>query len=224
MKKLLFPLAILVLIITVAYLITPINTVISEPPIYNPADLNPALVDGSLHGLDQGHRVLDFSLINQDGDTITQTDYEGAIYITDFFFTRCPSICPVMSNNMAQLQEIFKDDDKLKLLSLSVTPEYDSVSVLKKYAIKHGADVSKWNITTGNKEHIYTLARKSYFAVVDEGDGGLQDFIHTPNFILVDSLKQIRGIYDGTKKEEISRLVDDINILLKVHRTILSSK
>ena len=115
---------------------------------------------------------------------------------------------------MALLQETFKDDDRLKLLSLSVTPDYDSVPVLKNYALKHGADVSKWNITTGNKRHIYNLARKSYFAVVNEGDGGLQDFIHTPNFILVDTLKQIRGIYDGTKKEEITRLTNDINFLL----------
>ncbi|WP_297765593.1 SCO family protein [uncultured Muriicola sp.] len=215
MKKLLFPLAIVVLLIIAVYFIVPLNTANREPPIYNPADLNPALVDGSLHELNLGHRVMDFSLINQDGDTITQADYEGTIYVTDFFFTRCPSICPAMSNNMAQLQEIFKEEDKLKLLSLSVTPEYDSVAVLKKYALKYRADISKWNITTGNKEHIYTLARKSYFAVVDEGDGGLQDFIHTPNFILVDTLKQIRGIYDGTKKKEITRLVEDINSLLK---------
>jgi protein SCO1/2 len=215
MKKLLLPIAILTVLIIVVLFIEPTNAVTGEPPIYNPADLNPALVDLSLHGLDQGHRVMDFSLINQNGDTITQEEYDGSIYVADFFFTRCPSICPVMSNHMAQLQEIFKDDDRIKLLSLSVTPEYDSVAVLKKYALKHQAKVSKWNITTGNKEHIYTLARKSYFAVVDEGDGGLQDFIHTPNFILVDTLKQIRGIYDGTKKEEITRLVKDINLILK---------
>ena len=214
MKKLLLPIAILAVLISVAFFSKPTNLDSDEPPIYNPADLNPALVDVSLQGIDQGHRVMDFSLINQNGDTITQADYHGSIYVADFFFTRCPSICPVMSNNMAQLQEFYKNDDRIKLLSLSVTPEYDSIAVLKKYALKHGADISKWNITTGNKKHIYTLARKSYFAVVDEGDGGLQDFIHTPNFILVDPLKQIRGIYDGTKKEEITRLVEDINLLL----------
>ena len=215
MKKLLLPIAILTVLIIVVFFSKPTNKVSGEPPIYNPADLNPALVDLSLQGTDQGHRVMDFSLINQNGDTITQADYHGSIYVADFFFTRCPSICPVMSNNMAQLQEFYKNDDRIKLLSLSVTPEYDSIAVLKKYALKHGADISKWNITTGNKKHIYTLARKSYFAVVDEGDGGLQDFIHTPNFILVDPLKQIRGIYDGTKKEEITRLVKDIDLLLK---------
>ena len=100
------------------------------------------------------------------------------------------------------------------LLSLSVTPEIDSISVLRKYADVHGVIDSKWNITTGNKMHIYELARKSYFAVVEQGDGGLQDFIHTPNFILVDRKKQIRGIYDGTKDEEIIRLVSDLKILM----------
>jgi len=216
MKKSLFTVGILsVLLIIAFFFIAKKYTAESEPRIYNPADLNPALVDLSLHALDQGHRVMDFSLTNQNGDTITQADYDGKIYVTDFFFTRCPSICPIMSNNMEELQEIFKDDDRVKLLSLSVTPELDSVPVLKNYAIKHRANVSKWNITTGDKRHIYNLARKSYFAVVAEGDGGLQDFIHTPNFILVDPLRQIRGIYDGTKKEEITRLVNDINLLLK---------
>jgi protein SCO1/2 len=99
------------------------------------------------------------------------------------------------------------------LLSLSVTPDIDNVEVLKNYAIEKGVNDLKWNITTGSKKHIYELARKSYFAVVDQGDGGLQDFIHTPNFVLVDTKKQIRGIYDGTEDKEISRLIKDINIL-----------
>jgi protein SCO1/2 len=213
MKKLLFPIAILMLCIVAIYFFSPTKINTGEPPIYNPADLNPALVDLSLHDIGKGHRVMDFSLINQNGDTVTQKDYEGSVYVADFFFTRCPSICPVMSNNMAHLQKIFQDDDKVKLLSISVTPKFDSVAVLKKYALKHMANASKWNITTGNKEHIYTLARKSYFAVTDQGDGGLQDFIHTPNFILVDPRKQIRGIYDGTKEEEITRLISDIRRL-----------
>ncbi len=92
--------------------------------------------------------------------------------------------------------------------------EIDDVKVLKKYAIEKGVIDSKWNITTGSKKHIYELARKSYFAVVDQGDGGLQDFIHTPNFILVDTKKQIRGIYDGTEDKEILRLINDVYLLL----------
>lgn len=186
-----------------------------EIHIYNPADLNPELVDSSLRGIESGHKVSDFHLINQNGKTITQDDYEGKIYVTDFFFTRCPSICPVMANNMVKLQQHFLENDDVMLLSLSVTPEMDSVPVLQSYAQKYNAQDSKWNIATGDKDHIYELARKSYFAVNDVSDGLLQDFIHTPNFILVDTEKQIRGIYDGTKHDEIERLIVDIDILLR---------
>lgn len=186
----------------------------SELPVFNPSDFNPELVDASVQNEVKGHTVADFELLNQNGETITQKNYENKIYVADFFFTRCPSICPVMSNNMEKLQSSFLDKTDVMFLSLSVTPELDSVSILKEYAKKHGAIDGKWNITTGEKKHIYNLARKSYFAVVNEGDGGLQDFIHTPNFILVDKQRQIRGVYDGTKNEEIERLTKDIENLL----------
>lgn len=183
-------------------------------PIYIPSDFNPALVDKSLQGTTENHTVADFRLINQNGKLITQEDYLDKIYVTDFFFTRCPSICPIMTDNLIKIQEEFFDNDDIMLLSLSVTPIMDSVPVLREYADKKGVIDSKWNITTGDKKHIYELARKSYFAVVEQGDGGLQDFIHTPNFILVDKKKQIRGIYDGTDDDEILRLISDIRILL----------
>tara|TARA_R110001583_G_scaffold49679_1_gene155468 strand:+ start:1146 stop:1823 length:678 start_codon:yes stop_codon:yes gene_type:complete len=182
-------------------------------PIYNPKDVNPKLVDESLWNKGRNHKVADFKLINQNGETITQKDYEGKIYVADFFFTRCITICPIMTSNISELQEIFKNDDEIKFLSLSVTPDIDSVSVLKEYAVKKGVIDGKWNITTGDKKHIYELARKSYFVVLDEGDGGLQDFIHTENFVLVDKKRQIRGYYDGTDKEDIQRLVLDIQLL-----------
>jgi len=184
-------------------------------PIYNPADVNPKLVDQSLIHIRRNHKVLDFSLINQNGETITQQDYEDKIYVADFFFTRCMTICPVMTNNIGVLQEEFLNDDDVKFLSHSVTPVIDSVSVLKAYAETKGVIDTKWNITTGPKKHIYELARKSYFAVLDEGDGGLQDFIHTENFVLVDKKKQIRGYYDGTDDEDIKRLISDIKLLQK---------
>ncbi|QBA63741.1 SCO family protein [Muriicola soli] len=186
----------------------------NEPKIYNPADLNPMLVDLDYQDVNKGYYVKDFRLINQNADTITHADYDGKIYVVDFFFTRCPSICPLMTKNMEALQTIFYDNDMVQLLSISVTPTLDSVEVLKRYAKMHNASSSKWNITTGDKRHIYDLARKSYFAVLDEGDGGLQDFIHTPNFILVDTQRQIRGIYNGTRSDEILRLKDDIELLL----------
>lgn len=183
-------------------------------PVYNPSDFNPELVDKSLQGINKNHTVADFRLINQNGKLITQEDYLDKIYVADFFFTRCPSICPIMTDNLIKIQEEFFDNDDIMLLSLSVTPIMDSVPVLREYADKKGVIDSKWNITTGDKKHIYELARKSYFAVVEQGDGGLQDFIHTPNFILVDKKKQIRGIYDGTDDDEILRLISDIRILL----------
>ena len=184
-----------------------------ELPVYNPSDFNPELVDASLQKNNSNHRVSDFELINQNGDTITQNDYKDKIYVVDFFFTVCPSICPIMTNNLVELQTMFLENNDVMFLSMSVTPEMDSVPVLRKYASDKGVIDSKWNITTGNKKHIYELARKSYFAVVEQGDGEYQDFIHTPNFILVDKKKQIRGVYDGTKSEDITRLENDIKII-----------
>ena len=185
-------------------------------PIYNPSDFDSKLVDKSLRNIKKNHTVKDFNLVNQNGIIVTSKDYENKIYIVDFFFTSCPSICPIMTDNMLKVQDEFFNNDNIKLLSLSVTPEIDDVKVLKKYAIEKGVNDSKWNITTGSKKHIYELARKSYFAVVDQGDGGMQDFIHTPNFILVDTKKQIRGIYDGTEDKEILRLINDVYLLLNI--------
>lgn len=182
-------------------------------PVFNPADVNPKLVDKSVINITRNHKVADFKLINQNGEIVTQEDYKDKIYVADFFFTRCMTICPVMTNNMGKLQEVFKKDDDIKFLSHSVTPEMDSIPILKEYAVKKGVIDAKWNITTGDKKHIYELARKSYFAVLDEGDGGLQDFIHTENFILVDKKRQIRGFYDGTDSVDIDRLILDIKIL-----------
>ncbi|MCK0131945.1 SCO family protein [Flavobacteriaceae bacterium F08102] len=184
-------------------------------PVYNPADVNPRLVDPSIKHIKNHHKIADFSLINQNGEVITQEDYKDKIYVADFFFTRCQTICPIMTNNMAKLQAHFKDDDHIRFLSHSVTPVMDSIPVLRAYADRMGVIDGKWNLVTGDKKDIYDLARKSYMAVLDEGDGGVQDFIHTEQFILVDKKKQIRGYYDGTKAEDIARIIKDIAILEK---------
>jgi len=181
--------------------------------IYNPIDVNPRLVDASVKHIKKNHTIADFKLINQNGETITNKNYEGKIYVADFFFTRCQTICIVMTSNMSDLQKFYKNDNDIMFLSHSVTPVMDSVSVLKKYAIKKGVIDGKWNVTTGDKKHIYELARKSYFAVLEEGDGGEQDFIHTEQFILVDKEQRIRGFYDGTEKKDIEKLKKDISIL-----------
>ena len=183
-------------------------------PIYNPSDFVPELVDKDLQNKSEYHTVSDFKLINQNGDTITQKDYENKIYVADFFFTRCQGPCPIMTYNMNKIQDAFLNDDDIMLLSLSVTPELDSIPILREYANYNGVVDSKWNVTTGKKKHIYELARKSYFAVEKRGDGDLQDFIHTSKFILIDKKKQIRGIYDGTNDEDVKHIIDDIKILL----------
>ena len=187
-------------------------------PVYNPTDVNPRLVDFSIQHIKKDHKIGDFNLINQNGDTITNETYKDKIYITDFFFTRCATICPIMTNNMGELQNIYKSDSSIMFLSHSVTPVIDSISVLKQYAIDKGVIDAKWNLVTGKKKHIYELARKSYFAVLDEGDGGEQDFIHTEQFVLVDAKRQIRGFYDGTDKNEIDRIIKDIEILKKENK------
>ena len=182
-------------------------------PVFNPVDVNPRLVDDAVKNISRDHRIRDFHLINQNGDSISKKDFDNKIYIADFFFTRCQTICPIMAINMSELQEYYKDDEDMKFLSHSVTPVIDSVSVLRAYADKNEAIDGKWEITTGKKSHIYELARKSYFAVLDEGDGGEQDFIHTEQFILVDKKKQIRGFYDGTDASEVERIIKDIEVL-----------
>lgn len=182
-------------------------------PVYQPADFNPELVDSTLHYVKKYHTIDDFSLINQNGKVITQEDYNNKIYVADFFFTTCPTICPVMTKNMARIQSRIMNDDEVLLLSHSVTPEIDSIPQLKKYAIEKGVVDNKWNLVTGDRKQIYTLARKSYLAVKDDGDGGPFDMIHTENFILVDKEKRIRGTYDGTNPEEIEELMADLEIL-----------
>lgn len=183
--------------------------------VFQPADVNPRLVDASVQGVGKDHTIADFKLVNQLGDTVTQADFAGKVYVADFFFATCPTICPIMSSNIAGLQEHFKDEPGVMFLSHSVTPQIDSVPLLAAYGEDYGANPAVWMLTTGDKKHIYELARKSYFAVLDEGDGGVQDFIHTENFILVDPKRRIRGFYDGTSERDMERLKEEIEILLK---------
>ena len=181
--------------------------------IYNPADVNPRLVDKDLKHIQKNHKITNFELINQNGETITNQNYKDKIYVADFFFTRCTNICIAMAYNMSELQEYYKNDDDIMFLSHSVTPVIDSVSVLKTYAEDKGVVDGKWNVTTGDKKHIYELARKNYFAVTDEGNGDKNDFIHTEQFVLVDKERRIRGYYDGTEKKDMEKLKKDVALL-----------
>ena len=184
-------------------------------PIYQPAQVNSKLVDTSIAYKIKYHTISNFSLINQNGDTITEAFYDDKIYVADFFFTTCQSICPIMTKNMKEVQDKLINDKEILLLSHSVTPEIDSVEQLKRYAISNQINDDKWNLVTGDKKQIYNLARKSYLAVEDDPLGNY-DMIHTENFMLIDKKKQIRGFYDGTLDSEITRLLDDIEILKKL--------
>jgi len=183
--------------------------------IFNPSDLNPKLVDKDFQYIDKNYCVGSFHLIDQNGDSVTNHTFDHKIYVTDFFFVTCPTICPKMATQMSRVYQEFKDNDQVMFLSHTVMPEADSVPVLHQYAQKLRADANKWKFVTGDKKQIYNLARKTYFAAVSEGDGGPDDFVHTENFVLVDKNKRLRGFYDGTSEKDADRLISDIYTLLK---------
>tara|TARA_R100000353_G_scaffold43121_4_gene34674 strand:- start:24114 stop:24692 length:579 start_codon:yes stop_codon:yes gene_type:complete len=180
--------------------------------IYQPADVDTELVDSTLQYVKKYHTIANFSLTNQNGETITQANYNNKIYVADFFFTTCQTICPIMTDHMVKIQEALIDDDEVLLLSHTVTPEIDSVAQLKKYAVEKGVRDAKWNLVTGDKKEIYDLARKSYLAAKDVPYQE-NDLVHTENFVLIDKKKRIRGFYDGTDPEAIEKLLHDIQIL-----------
>lgn len=190
-------------------------------PIYQPTMVDSQLVDSTVQYVKKFHKIGSFSLLNQNGDTITQEHYKDNIYVADFFFTTCQTICPIMTEHMVEIQNALKDDPEVLLVSHSVIPEYDTPEVLKAYAIEKGVDDSRWNLLTGPRKTIYTLARKSYLAVKDV-PGEEDAMVHTENFMLVDKKQRIRGYYDGTKDEDIDRLLTDIEILKLEYRPKVS--
>lgn len=191
--------------------------------VINPSDVNTALVDSSIAHVSDGHTIGDFSFTNQLGNTITQEDTRGKIYVTNFFFTTCGSICPKMTKQLQRVQTEFMNDSTFKILSHTVNPKIDTVEVMKAYADRFQADHEQWWFLTGSKEDLYLMARKSYLVVPDENDpnfkhGDESDFIHTENFVLVDPDRRIRGMYDGTNPDEVSELIKDIYDLKKEYK------
>ena len=161
------------------------------------------------------HSIPPFEFINQDGKKITDKDYEGKIYVADYFFTTCQSICPKMATELQRVQDKFEYTKGLvQILSHTVNPENDSVPVLKAYSEMVHANTSMWNFVTGDKKQLYDIARKGYLVNAMEGDGGKDDFIHSELFVLVDKEKHIRGIYDGTNIKAVNDLLDDIKVLM----------
>ncbi|MEQ9263243.1 MAG: SCO family protein [Owenweeksia sp.] len=183
-------------------------------PYYNEATFTPHWLKPGAQALENFHRIPPFLLFNQNGDTITEDSLKGKVYVADFFFTSCPGICPKMTNNMLSLQDSFRHDPEVWLVSHSVTPEYDSIAVLKDYARTKGIDSDKWHLLTGDQELIYTLGRKAYFVEEDLGlEKEADEFLHTENFVLVDRQLHIRGIYNGLNKASIQQLIVDIHTL-----------
>lgn len=207
-----------ILSVIIIYIIYTLKVPEERLPVYQPDMVNSELVDSTVQYVRKYHKIADFELVNQNGDTVTEEFYKDKIYIADFFFTTCLTICPVMTDHMIKIQKKIKDDQDVLLLSHTVFPVADSVPVLKEYAREKGVIDEKWNLVTGDKKQIYELARKSYLATKSTGDGGPYDMIHTENFVLVDKDRQIRGFYDGTDPEAIETLMHDLEVLKKEYR------
>ena len=185
-------------------------------PYYSEASFTPHWFNKESDSLATFHSIPSFSLTSQEGTTITEADLDNKIYVANFFFTTCPGICPRMTDNLKIVQEEFLDDDNILLLSHSVTPDIDSVSVLKAYAQKRKIVSDKWLLLTGDRDQIYNLGRQSYFVEENLGEEkSNDDFLHTENFILVDKNKHIRGIYNGLNKTSVQQLIADIKTLEK---------
>lgn len=185
-------------------------------PFINTPEFTPEWISKDNPNYNKIHTIPVFSFTNQDGETITEKTVEGKIYVANFMFTSCGSICPRMTDNMKILQDKYIHDPEVLMLSHSVTPEKDNVSVLKEYAIQKGCVSGKWHLLTGDKRAIYRIAKKQYFAGDSIGYfGKLNDFLHTENFILVDKKHRIRGVYNGTLPIEMDRIIEDITTLKK---------
>ena len=183
-------------------------------PFYQEATFNPVWLGPGEQPPEGFHQVPAFSLTNQEGEAVTEATFANKIYVTDFFFTVCPGICPKMTTNMALLQEAFLNDEEVLLLSHSVTPTRDSVPVLKAYAEQKGIRSDKWHLVTGDQREIYLLGRKAYFVEENLGLEKLdEEFLHTENFVLVDKNRYLRGIYNGLNRASIEQLIADIRTL-----------
>jgi len=191
------------------------NNSVTKLPYFITPDFTPHWIDNFPKN-DTLHKIEKFSFINQNNQLINNDFIKGKIIVANFFFTTCPSICPNMTSNLKKIQETYDDKDKIRIISHSVTPWIDSIKVLKNYERLYKINSKIWNLVTGNKNEIYNIARKSYFA--EEEIGYLKnnnEFLHTELVFLVDQKGHLRGVYNGTIILEIKRLIDDINLLKK---------
>ncbi len=209
---------VLMVFVPIAYFLLPKKTDEKSPEVLNPIDLNPETVDQNLLQVGQGHTIGTFSFQNQFGKWISLNDVKGKVFVAEYFFTTCQTICPKMNDQMQRVQAAFKNESQFSILSFTVNPEVDTIDQLKRYADEHGAIAGKWHFLTGNKEKLYEAARKSFFLlkkseVENQGDVGT-DFIHTNNFVLIDKQLRIRGYYDGTNSKDVDKLMEDVRLIL----------
>lgn len=201
--------ALSVIIISIIYsVLKPVEIL----PVYQPSAVSAALVSQEIRHQKKYHTISNFSLTNQNGQTVTHNTYKGKIYVADFFFTTCQTICPIMTSNMVELQDKLANNPDVLFLSHTVMPEIDTVAQLKKYAIQKKVNATQWNLVTGSKQEIYDLARKQYLVAKENPDDPL-GLVHTENFVLIDTQKRIRGFYDGTQEKEMDRILHDIGVL-----------
>ncbi len=186
---------------------------ISSLPYYNTPDFTPSWVSST--DAEKMHSISDFKFTDQDGNTFSSNEVKDKIYLADFFFTKCPGICPSMTKNLLKIQNAFGNFDDVRILSYSVMPENDSVKALKEYEMNYGIKNHFWYLLTGSTSDIYNLARRSYFVEKNAGfNSDSTEFLHTENIILIDKKGHIRGIYNGTLALDMERIINDINILL----------
>jgi len=205
--------------ITIGYFMLRPQDKSRELPVINPIDLESEMVDSSLLRKGMGHTIGDFEFLDQNGRKTGLKDVKGKVFVAEYFFTTCGTICPKMNAQMQRVQKAFLQNENVKILSFTVDPDTDTVAQMKQYAEGHGAQYGQWYFLTGKKEALYSLARKSFFVLKPAeaenlGDAG-SDFIHTNNFVLVDQQLRIRGYYDGTSTHEVDKLIGDIELLLK---------
>jgi len=184
-------------------------------PVFGPADFNPKLVDARAFASGTAHRVGSFTAIDQRGRTVTERDLDGRITVASFIFTHCSEICVDMVRQLKRVQAKYRVDDSVMLLSHSVDPDRDSVEALASFARARGIDGDRWRLVTAPRATIVDLARRTYFAVHDEGSGGAEDFVHTETLVLVDTERRLRGFYNGTLPHDVDQLVEDIQALKK---------
>lgn len=219
MKRILILLLIFGVGVTTGYFMIKKNKNKHELKVYNPIDVKAEMVDSLMQGKGYGHRIGNFNFLNQEGKEITLADVKGTVFVAEYFFTSCGTICPAMNKQMQRVQKAYLNNNQVKILSFTVDPEIDTVAQMKNYAEAHHAKVGKWHFLTGDKDKLYRLARTSFFVLKpaeaqNQGDAG-SDFIHTNNFVLVDKELRIRGYYDGTSEMEVKHLIKDIRQLLE---------